>query len=58
VLWAEFSDQVDEYNLHKKEPVVVGYVLRASDQYARAFPTHSLERTNMYLNGALLLGSE
>ena len=38
--------------------VALGYVLRASDQRARAFSPLSLERTNMYVNGAVLLGSE
>jgi hypothetical protein len=31
--------------------------LRASDQRARAFSTHSLQRTNTYINGAVLHGS-
>ena len=37
---------------------VLGYVLRASDQRARAFPADLLERTNTCVNGAVLLGSQ
>ena len=58
VFWAEFSDQVAEYNLHKKDPVLLGYVLHASDQRACTFPAYSLEQTNTCVNGAVLLGSE
>jgi len=46
VFWAEFSHQVDEYNLHKNDPVLLGCVLRAGDQRACAFPAHSLKWTN------------
>jgi hypothetical protein len=41
MFWAEFSVQVDEYNLHKKDPVLLGYVLHAvMSVHTRFLPTH------------------
>jgi hypothetical protein len=48
VFWAEFSDQVDEYNLHKKDPVLSGDVLRAvTSVHARFLPTHLSGQTHI-----------
>jgi len=48
VFWAEFSDQVDEYNLHKKDPVLLGDVLRAvTSVHARFLPTHLSGQTHI-----------